>query len=112
MSEPQPLGYDHSLGGNQQFPLPAISATPLRIPDSPIPESKAPLGKFTHADAGQMHLYLNYAREHWTHEGENPPAPRVLPMTAKPKAKRPRTPPLAWPITTSQATASKQWSAD
>jgi hypothetical protein len=30
------------------------------------------LGKFTHADAGQMHLYLNYAREHWTNEGENP----------------------------------------
>lgn len=25
------------------------------------------LGEFTHADAGQMHLYLNYAREHWTH---------------------------------------------
>ncbi len=24
------------------------------------------LGKFTHADAGQMHMYLNYAREHWT----------------------------------------------
>lgn len=23
------------------------------------------LGKFTHADAGQMNLYLNYAREHW-----------------------------------------------
>jgi hypothetical protein len=23
------------------------------------------VGKFTHADAGQMHLYLNYAREHW-----------------------------------------------
>ena len=21
------------------------------------------IGKFTHADAGQMHLYLNYARE-------------------------------------------------
>lgn len=29
------------------------------------------LGKFTHADAGQMHLYLNYAREHWMREGEN-----------------------------------------
>src|SRR5204862_1629575 len=28
------------------------------------------LGKFTHADAGQMHLYLNYARENWTNEGE------------------------------------------
>lgn len=24
------------------------------------------LGKFTHADAGQMNLYLNYAPEHWT----------------------------------------------
>lgn len=27
------------------------------------------VGKFTHADAGQMHLYLNYAREHWTLPG-------------------------------------------
>ena len=24
------------------------------------------IGKFSHADAGQMHLYLNYAREHWS----------------------------------------------
>ena len=31
------------------------------------------IGAFTHADAGQMHLYLNYAREHWVREGENPP---------------------------------------
>ena len=29
-------------------------------------------GRFSHADAGQMHLYLNYAREHWMCEGENP----------------------------------------
>jgi predicted nuclease of restriction endonuclease-like (RecB) superfamily len=36
------------------------------------------LGKFTHADAGQMHLYLNYAREHWTRPGENPPVGLVL----------------------------------
>jgi len=36
------------------------------------------LGKFTHADAGQMHLYLNYAREHWTHVGENPPVGLIL----------------------------------
>ena len=36
------------------------------------------LGKFTHADAGQMHLYLNYAREHWTNEGENPPVGVIL----------------------------------
>jgi predicted nuclease of restriction endonuclease-like (RecB) superfamily len=24
------------------------------------------LGKFNHADAGQMHVYLNYAKQHWT----------------------------------------------
>jgi YhcG PDDEXK nuclease domain len=40
------------------------------------------LGKFTHADAGQMHLYLNYAREHWMNEGENPPVGVIL-CTAK-----------------------------
>lgn len=36
------------------------------------------LGKFTHADAGQMNLYLNYAREHWTHNHENPPVGLIL----------------------------------
>lgn len=36
------------------------------------------VGKFTHADAGQMHLYLNYAREHWVNEGENPPVGLIL----------------------------------
>lgn len=36
------------------------------------------LGAFTHADAGQMHLYLNYAREHWTRRGENPPVGLIL----------------------------------
>ncbi len=36
------------------------------------------LGKFTHADAGQMHLYLNYAAEHWTHLEENPPVGLIL----------------------------------
>ena len=36
------------------------------------------LGRLTHADAGQMHLYLNYAREHWMHEGENPPVGLIL----------------------------------
>jgi predicted nuclease of restriction endonuclease-like (RecB) superfamily len=35
-------------------------------------------GRFTHADAGQMHMYLNYAREHWTHAGENPPVGLIL----------------------------------
>ena len=36
------------------------------------------LGKFTHADAGQMHLYLNYAREHWMLLDENPPVGLIL----------------------------------
>ena len=34
--------------------------------------------RFTHADAGQMHLYLNYAREHWVQENENPPVGLIL----------------------------------
>jgi len=36
------------------------------------------LGKFTPSDAGQMHLYLNYAKENWMMEGENPPVGLVL----------------------------------
>ena len=36
------------------------------------------LGKFTHADAGQMNLYLNYARKNWMHEDENPPVGLIL----------------------------------
>jgi len=36
------------------------------------------IGKFTHADAGQMNLYLNYAREHWALPHENPPVGLVL----------------------------------
>lgn len=31
------------------------------------------LGRFTHADSGQMHVYLNYAKENWTHPDENQP---------------------------------------
>lgn len=36
------------------------------------------IGKFSHADAGQMHMYLNYAREHWMKPGENPPIGLIL----------------------------------
>ena len=35
-------------------------------------------GKFTHADAGQMRLYLNYAADHWTKPGEYPPVGLIL----------------------------------
>jgi predicted nuclease of restriction endonuclease-like (RecB) superfamily len=36
------------------------------------------LGSFTHADAGQMNVYVNYAREHWSQPGENPPVGVIL----------------------------------
>lgn len=36
------------------------------------------IGRFSYQDAGQMHLYLNYAREHWTKPGENPPVGLIL----------------------------------
>jgi predicted nuclease of restriction endonuclease-like (RecB) superfamily len=36
------------------------------------------IGKLTHADAGQMHMYLNYAKEHWMQDGENPPVGLIL----------------------------------
>ena len=36
------------------------------------------IGTFTHADAGQMHMYLNYAAENWVKPGENPPVGLIL----------------------------------
>ncbi len=36
------------------------------------------VGKFSYADAGQMHMYLNYARQHWMKPGENPPIGLIL----------------------------------
>lgn len=36
------------------------------------------VGKFTHADAGQMNLYLNYIREHMLEPGENDPVGLIL----------------------------------
>jgi hypothetical protein len=36
------------------------------------------IGMFTHAAAGQMNLYLNCAREHWTLPDENPPLELIL----------------------------------
>lgn len=36
------------------------------------------IGSFTHADAGQMNLYLNYAKEHLVEPGENPPVGLIL----------------------------------
>ena len=36
------------------------------------------LGRFTHADAGQMHTYLGYAAGHWTRPDENPPVGLIL----------------------------------
>nr|WP_249169182.1 PDDEXK nuclease domain-containing protein [Burkholderia multivorans] len=36
------------------------------------------LGALSHADVGQMHLYCNYAKEHWTFADENPPVGLIL----------------------------------
>jgi predicted nuclease of restriction endonuclease-like (RecB) superfamily len=36
------------------------------------------IGKFTHADAGQMNLYLNYARENMMESNENKPVGLIL----------------------------------
>ena len=36
------------------------------------------VGKFSYADAGQMNMYLSYAKEHWTLPGENPPVGLIL----------------------------------
>lgn len=36
------------------------------------------LGSLTHADVGQMHMYCNYAKEHWTYPDENPPVGLIL----------------------------------
>jgi hypothetical protein len=39
------------------------------------------LGGLTHADAGQMHMYCNYAKEHWAYPDETPPTgliPRLV----------------------------------
>lgn len=36
------------------------------------------LGKLTHSDVGQMHLYCNYAADNWTHAEENPPVGLIL----------------------------------
>ena len=36
------------------------------------------IGEFSYEDAGQMHMYLNYAQEHWTHPDENPPVGLIL----------------------------------
>ncbi|RZN41272.1 DUF1016 domain-containing protein [Escherichia sp. E2593] len=36
------------------------------------------VGKFSYSDAGQMNMYPNYAKEHWTLPDENPPIGLVL----------------------------------
>ena len=41
------------------------------------------LDDLTHADVGQMHMYCNYAREHWTLPDENPPVGLILCARAK-----------------------------
>src|SRR3984957_10307611 len=57
-----------------------VSSRSAIFPQAPsMPDyCRSKVGKFTHADAGQMHLYVNYAREHWAFPGENPPVGLIL----------------------------------
>lgn len=36
------------------------------------------LGSLTHDDVGQIHMYCNYAKEHWAYPDENPPVGLIL----------------------------------
>jgi predicted nuclease of restriction endonuclease-like (RecB) superfamily len=36
------------------------------------------IGELTHADVGQMNLYTNYAKKHWTNPDENDPVGLIL----------------------------------
>lgn len=36
------------------------------------------LGSLNHADVGQMHMYCNYAKEHWAYPDEKPPVGLIL----------------------------------
>lgn len=36
------------------------------------------LTELNHADVGQVHMYCNYAKEHWTLPDENPPVGLIL----------------------------------
>jgi DNA-binding NarL/FixJ family response regulator len=62
--------------GEAETPDQATSGILESAPDAVLIDLK--LGKFSHADAGQMHMYLNYAKAHWTREGENPPVGIIL----------------------------------
>ena len=55
-----------------------VLSLPLQPGESGSITCVALLDKLTHADAGQMHLYCNYARAHWTLPDENPPVGLIL----------------------------------
>src|ERR1017187_3586382 len=60
----------HRMVSRRPASLPSAIALPgcHRLEDRQVP----------HADAGQMNLYLNYAREHWTLAEESPPVGLIL----------------------------------
>jgi predicted nuclease of restriction endonuclease-like (RecB) superfamily len=52
------------------------------------------IGKFSHADVGQMNLYCNFAKQHWTNPDENPPG-RPDPVCGEGCGRRPLR--FGWP---------------
>lgn len=71
-----PAGYARLHSWSIPQTLSAISSLTNKIPCPGISESV--IRKSHISNAKRMHFYLNYAREHWTREGENPPAGLIL----------------------------------
>jgi len=79
LSTKSPPHIRQTLSGTSETPSRNFKRGPWREENSESPTrdftrelTDANVGKFSPADTGQMHLDLNYAREHWTQRGENP----------------------------------------
>ena len=76
------LGNDFAFVARQKgFALALNDTSRLGLLPSSAPLSahrRVEVGEFSHADAGQMNLYLDYAREHWVNPEENPPVGLIL----------------------------------
>lgn len=72
----EPVGYADLHSWSIPQTLSAISSLTNKIPCPGISESV--IRKSQISNAKRMRLYLNYVREHWTREGENPPVGLIL----------------------------------
>ena len=70
--------YGRGFRKSNLFLMRAFYLEYAKIFQTPSGKSAKPSCKSNLADAGQMHLYLNYARKRWTRDGENPPVGLIL----------------------------------